>query len=179
MSTETPQQGPPPPGYYQQGPPPKKSHTVRNVFLGIMLAFIVLVGGCMAVLGGAASEIDKAVKDSESGLSDEQKNDTPTAVQAGKGFTHDQFRAAPGWKVVKEEFTGSPGIENLRVTNVSDKGQRTALLTFRFYKGKDVLAEVSCNTNEMQAGERSKMDCYSTSEEFPTGYKQIKVADAF
>lgn len=67
-----------------------------------------------------------------------------------------------------------------RVTNASDDDtSRTALLTFTFYKGSENLAEVECSSNELQAGESSKMDCFSTDSEFPTGYKTIKVADAF
>ncbi len=141
--------------------------------------FVLFVGGCIALVGGAANEVDKALNEDGSSLSEEEANDTPAVVKAGKGFTHDNFKAAPGWRVIKEDFTDSPNIKNLRVTNVSQEGQRTALLTFRFYKKSEVLAEVECSTNEMQAGESSRMECFSTSTSFPTGYKTIKVSDAF
>lgn len=39
----------------------KKSHTVRNVFFGIVLASILLVGGCLALVGGAANEVSKSL----------------------------------------------------------------------------------------------------------------------
>jgi hypothetical protein len=140
---------------------------------------ILFIGGCIALIGGAANEVDKALNEDGSSLSEEEANDTPAVVKPGKGFTHDQFKAARGWRVAKEDFGNTPTIKNLRVTNVSEEGQRTALLTFRFYKGTEVLAEVECSTNEMQAGESSRMQCFSGSGQFPTGYKTIKVADAF
>jgi hypothetical protein len=164
-------QQPPPPGYYQQGPPPKKKHTVRNVFLILMLLFVLFVGGCMALIGGALNEADKAIKK-------EEANDKPAVVTAGKAFTHDDFKVAAGWKVAKEAFGGGVTINGLKVTNDSDE-ERSALLSFRFYNGSENLAEVECSSNQLQGGESSKMDCYSTATEFPTGYKQIKVADTW
>lgn len=41
---------------------PKKKHTVRNVILVIMGLFILMIAGCMALLGTAANEVDKASK---------------------------------------------------------------------------------------------------------------------
>lgn len=54
-------QGPPqgPPAGWQPPPPPKKKHTVRNVFLGLALVGVLIVGGCVAFVGKAATEIDK------------------------------------------------------------------------------------------------------------------------
>jgi hypothetical protein len=39
----------------------KKSHTVRNVLLGIVLLSILAVGGCIALLGSAANEVSKSM----------------------------------------------------------------------------------------------------------------------
>jgi hypothetical protein len=158
----------PPQGYYQPGPPPKKKHTVRNILLVLVLLFVLFIGGCMALLGTAANEIDKSIKD-------EEANDKPTAVAAGKAFTHDDFKVDAGWKVSKDGL-GGVTIEGLRVTNDS-KEARTALFDFTFYKGKENLAEVTCSSNELQGGESSKLDCFG--DDFPVGYKTIKVADSF
>lgn len=159
----------PPQGYYE---PPKKKHTLRNVLLIFALLFVLGIAGCVALIGGAANEADKAIKA-------EEANDKPTEVAEGAAFTHDDFEVDAGW-VVKKDGLGGVTIENARVTNASDDDtSRTALLTFTFYKGSENLAEVECSSNELQAGESSKMDCFSTDSEFPTGYKTIKVADAF
>jgi hypothetical protein len=161
---------PPQGGAYAAPQPPKKSHTVRNVFLGILLLMILALGGCLALLAGGVNEVDKAINE-------EQANDIPTAVEEGQSFTHDDFMADSGWKVSKEQF-GGVSIENLSVTNNSDEA-RTALFTFAFYKGNENLAEVECSSNEMQGNEVSKMDCFSLDDQFPNGYDTIKVADAF
>ena len=159
-----------PAGYYQQGPPPKKKHTLRNVLLILALLFVLVVGGCIALIGGAANEIDKAIKD-------EEANDKPKDVSVGKAFTHDDFEVESGWKVVNEEFGGAT-IEGLRVTNSASE-ERTAQLSFRFYKGNENLAEVECSSNQLQADETSKMDCFSFDGDFPKGFDSVRVADSW
>ncbi|MEU6565276.1 MmpS family transport accessory protein [Nocardia nova] len=49
----------PPPGYYQ---PPKKRKKWPWVLGGIVLLFAVLLGGCMALVGGAVNSVDKESK---------------------------------------------------------------------------------------------------------------------
>lgn len=168
-------QQPYPPQGYQQQPPPKKSHTLRNVLLVMLLLGVLFIGGCLALLGGAANEVSKSIDKS---IAEEAANDKPKEVTAGKAFTHDDYAIDAGWKVEKAEFGGGVTITNARVTNNATEG-RSAFLTFTFYNGKENLAEVNCTSNELQEGEASKLDCSSLSDEPATGYKTIKVADAF
>ncbi|OXR40743.1 putative transport accessory protein MmpS2 [Nocardia cerradoensis] len=49
----------PPPGYYQ---PPKKRKKWPWVLGGILVLFVVLLGSCMALVGGVAHEVDKESK---------------------------------------------------------------------------------------------------------------------
>ena len=44
---------------YQPAPvqPPKKSHTFRNVVLGVLVGGFLLIGGCVALVGYGASEV--------------------------------------------------------------------------------------------------------------------------
>jgi hypothetical protein len=174
-----PQQGYPQQGYYQ-GPPPKKSHTVRNVLLGIVLLFVLLIGGCFALVGTAANEVGKSIDKS---IAEEEANDKPTDVTLGTAFTHDGYEVADGWTLEKDEFGDSATIKNINVTNTkedeySSSGGRTALLTFRLYQGKNNLAEITCNGKELQVGESGSMDCYST-DDLPAKYNAIRVADLF
>ena len=154
--------------------PPKKSHLARNIILGVVAVLILACGGCFAIVGVGANEVDKAIKE-------EAENDKPKAVTEGQAFEHDGYEIAAGWKVADEEFGGT-NITGLKVTAAeADEdvdGGRSAFLTFRFYKGTDVLLEVSCNSNEMQVGESSKMDCYGDGEKV-SGWDSIKVADSF
>ena len=167
---QPPNQGQQPPqGYYQQGPPPKKKHTLRNVLLILALVFVLFIGGCLAITASFFNEVDKSIKK-------EQANDKPKVVAEGKAFTHDQYDVAAGWKVAKD--FGGVTIKGMKATNTASES-RSALLTFRFYKGTENLAEVVCSSNEIAKGESSVLDCISTSSKFPTGYEQIKVADTF
>lgn len=159
------------PGYYQQGPPPKKKHTVRNVLLIVVLLFVLFVAGCIALVGKAANDVSKSIDKSLA-------NDKPTTVAMGKAFTHDGYQVKAGWTLARD-FAGDATIKGLTVTNTqSDGSGRTALLTFRFYKGKQNLAEVQCTGKELQKGESGSMDCSST-DKFPTNFDAVKVADMF
>ncbi|WP_377322951.1 hypothetical protein ACFJIY_26145 [Pimelobacter simplex] len=174
-----PPQGGQPYGYGQPMMPAKKSNTLRNVIIGVILLMILFCGGCFAIVGLGANEVAKEVDKS---LQEEKKNDTPTEVKEGQAFEHDGYSVAGGWKVGNEQYGGTT-INNMRVTakeaDEDVEGGRSALLTFRFYKGSDVLLEVTCSSNEMQVGESSKMDCSSLETEPIKGWDTIKVADAF
>lgn len=137
----------------------------------IVAAFILLAGGCAVLLGGVASEVNESIELEES-------LDKPKPVKEGAAFTHDGYQIAKGWKVVNEEF-GGVTINGLKVTNTKAPGGAgdNPMLTFRFYKGSEVLAEVECTSNAVQQGESSAMDCFSLNEEFPKGYQEIRVAD--
>lgn len=161
------------PGQYPAGqygyPPPKKKHTVRNVLLILGLLLVLFIGGCVALAGAFFNEVDKAIDE-------ETANDKPVAVKEGEAFEHDDFKIDGGW-TVGDDGIGSPTIEGMSVTNDDDLA-RSALLTFRFYKGSTNLAEVECSSGEMQEGESSKMDCFSA-DDIPKGYDTIKVSDAW
>ena len=43
----------------------KNSHTIRNVLLVILALLVLTFGGCLALLGGAVNEADKAIKNAE------------------------------------------------------------------------------------------------------------------
>jgi len=195
--------------YYAPPPPaPERSNTVWIVLGVIVIVILLCCGGCTALfgLGLIAEPDDESHLDTSSPVTDaatdhtdttskpsgsskprpsesttrpsgELGNDTPHTVVEGKRFTHDGFVAAAGWRVVDGSYLGAT-IEDL--WNTHDGGdRRTALLTFRFYDGKTVLAEVECTSNQMQTGESSPMDCISFDSEFPSGYDSIKVSDAF
>lgn len=151
-----------------QSAPPKKKHTVRNVILVLIALSILFIGGCLALVGGAVNEVDKA-------LQAEAENDKPVEVTEGEAFTHDEYQADEGWRVARDGM-GTATIKGLKVTNEADSA-RAAQLTFRFYKGNENLGEVECTANQMQTGEKSGLQCFSLDEKFPKGYDTIKVSD--
>jgi hypothetical protein len=50
----------------QWSPPPQKSNTTRNVLLVILTVFVLGIGGCMALLAGAANEAGESLDESTS-----------------------------------------------------------------------------------------------------------------
>lgn len=142
---------------------------MKKVLLGVGIALILMMGGCFALLAGGLNAADEAIKA-------EERNDVPTAVKEGEAFSHDDFAVDSGWKVGRE--FGSATITGLSATNEGDSA-RTALLTFTFVKGNENLGEVECSSNELQPGQKSKLDCFSLDEGFPTGYTEIRIADMF
>lgn len=141
---------------------------MKKVLLGVIIALVLMVGGCFAVLGAGLSAADKAI-------SEEEANDKPSAVVAGKAFEHDGYEVAGGWKVVKDAL-GSADITGLKVKNTHDKTE-VIQFTFTFVKGQNKLGEVECNAGELEAGQSAAMDCFSLDEKFPTGYAEVRVAD--
>jgi hypothetical protein len=132
----------------------------------------IIVAGAIVLACGAlvgCEDLDKAINE-------EQANDTPTVIKAGAAFEHDDFAAAKGWRIVNERYMGAT-IKGLKVTNTGGD-QRTALLSFRLYDGKSVLAEISCSSKEMQKDEISTLECFG-SDKLPKGKYVVKVADEF
>ncbi|MGZ0153620.1 Ltp family lipoprotein [Kribbella sp. WER1] len=66
----------------QVPPPPKKRHVVRNVLIGITAGFVLLVGGCTAIVASMAGTNDPAKKSAgaASNASPVDNGRTPDAV---------------------------------------------------------------------------------------------------
>lgn len=98
LAPTAPQAGYQQPGFQQPGyqqPPHKKTHGLRNVLLIVVLLFVLLMGGCLAVLGLGASEVaNDANKRSKSDTSARAKNeDKPKAEDKAE-------EPAPVWETV-------------------------------------------------------------------------------
>ena len=143
---------------------------MKKVLLGVVIALVLLVGGCFAVLGAGLNAADKAI-------TKEEANDKPRAVAVGKAFEHDGYDVAAGWKIGKDAL-GSADITGLKVTNAHDS-REVIQFTFTFVKGNEKLGEVQCNAGELEAGQSGAMDCFSLDERFPKGYTEVRVADAW
>lgn len=150
--------------------PPKKSRKTLWIVLGVIFGVMILsCGGCLAVVGLGANEIDKAIKE-------EEKNDKPHDVTVGEAFEHDDYSADAGWALGKDSL-GDFEVTGLKITNDIDE-VRTAFLAFRVYKGTEVIATIDCSSNELQGGESSALDCFST-DSYVDDFDTVKVADSF
>ena len=170
-----------PPGGYQpqpgyQGPPPKQSHTLRNVLLIVLGVVILFFVGCSVLVATTFHKADKAI-------STEVARHKPTTVTPGQEFTHDGFRVAGGWHIGQDPATGLAFISGAQVTNehngtFTSPDGRTAVLIFRLYDENTVVAEINCNSRQLQEGESSAMSCYSD-DQLPPTYHTVKVGDVF
>jgi hypothetical protein len=84
---------PPPSAPSDSGQPPKKSHTTRNVILGVIIALFLMCGGCFALVGGSA---DQFSKEFDKGMSDAM--DDPSATDKPE----DKPKATANWNTVAE-----------------------------------------------------------------------------
>lgn len=163
---------PPVPQAYPQQPTPqstpqKTSNTPRNVLLILLLLVMLALGGCAVLF---STVIIKETRE-------EAANDKPTEVTVGEVFARDGFTVDDGWAVVPGEYDGVT-IEGMTVTLDDDQdGGRTARFTFGLYDGKTVIGEIDCTSNEMHAGEMSRMDCNTADDVEIDDYKTIKVSD--
>ncbi len=92
----------PPQGYHHPAPPPNKKHTVRNVFLGIILAFVVLIGGCTAITGSAVE--DTTGGDTRTAADREAEGETDTSTKPKKDPTKPE---GPVLTAEQEQAVGS------------------------------------------------------------------------
>lgn len=154
-------------------PKPKKKHTVRNVILGLILVMVLFIGGCLALIGGAANEIDKAIKEGEN---QEGGSNNPIEITEGEGFTIGDIDYLPGWKF--EDGLIGADVTGLRVTNNSDDSDFPSI-EFRFFTGTEELVEISCGLfKEVQPGTTARIEC-SGDQPLPTEFDRITVQNSF
>jgi hypothetical protein len=159
-----------------------RGKSIAGLILGIasIIIFLVVSAMTVAAVDSAVKEIDKEIKKAEKGDTSafSEGTDKPKVVKEGAAFTHDGYKVPAGWTVT-EDILDMVAIEGMTVTNADHGSVDTPMLTFQFVaKGENILATVNCMATELQPGQTTKMDCGST-DEFPTGYQEIRVADMF
>lgn len=156
-----------------QPAPPKKSHTVRNVLLGLTLLFVLVIGGCLALVGGVANEVDKAIKEDANKAGG---TDNALTVKEGEAFEVDGFKYAAGWSVNKDAL-GDVEVKGLKVTNDRDD-KDSAFVEIKFWKGTEVLALADCSTQPIDTGTTVTLNCFS-GDNMPKAYDKVTINDAF
>jgi hypothetical protein len=138
-----PPQGYPPPGYPPQQP--KKRKVWPWVVGGVILVVILLFGGCLALIGGAANEVDKAIS---SATNTPMETPTPAAPGGGAPAETDSDDA-PASGTVVYEVTSDSGTAN-NITYFGEDGNQSqetgAALPWRskeFDKSKTTLKTVT------------------------------------
>lgn len=151
----------------------KKKGKALKILLILGLLFLLGLGGCVALVGGAANEVSKSIEE------DENKpggTNNPLTITAGEAFEVDGFNYAAGWTVAKDAL-GDVEIKGLKVTNNRDD-RDSALVEIKFWKGTEVLALVDCTTEPINVGTTVTLGC-SSADDFPTAYDKITINDSF
>ena len=109
-------------GQYPPQLPPKKRKKWPWIVGGIILLFVAMVGGCMALIGGAANEIDKEINREVTVTYRVTGNGTGSITWTDKDFNMAQETDAtlPWEKQVVVSGLGKTA--SLTVTNSSDDG---------------------------------------------------------
>ncbi|NRQ50423.1 DUF2510 domain-containing protein [Aeromicrobium stalagmiti] len=163
-------------GPVQVAAPAKKRHTFRNTMLGIIAVGVLFIGGCLALVGGAANEVGKSIDAAEKKDKEPGGPDNPLTIVEGKKFSVSGFDYAAGWKV-SDDGLGSPDIKGLKVTNNRDE-KDSALVEIKFMKGTEVLALADCSTEPVAVGQTTTLTCLSA-DELTTEYDRITINDSF
>ncbi|CAB4940394.1 unannotated protein [freshwater metagenome] len=152
--------------------------TIVKIGLGIVLGFVLLIGGCAALIGGAASEVDKQMKEeakeSTSGKqsvasSDDKKSAAKNVIG---NWTIENFNSIK----FTEEY-GSFATIPLKVRNSSDEADSPWFDIRLTDKRGDLVAEFTCIGNEFEPGQGGTVDC-STLDDFGP-FKDWEIKDAF
>jgi fermentation-respiration switch protein FrsA (DUF1100 family) len=130
------------------------------IVLAVLGALVMLAGG-IALLLVVRSAVERA-------------NDSPSAVEPGAEFRHDNFVADDGWEVVEDD--GDFDIVHLTLTNRTLR-PRPAFLEFTIYSGEEVVGTVSCSVGPLGARQSDVMDCFSADEY--VDFDQVELADSF
>jgi hypothetical protein len=167
---------PPSPGYPAQPPPPKQKHTLRNVLLIILALVVLAIGGCVALVGSAANEVDKAIKKSDAADKEPGGPDNPLTIRPGKAFEVQGFKYAAGWQISPDGIGGMT-IKKLKFTNNRDK-KDSAIVEIKFMKGSEILGTADCISQPVPVGQTATVSCAGTDGSVK-GYKRITINDTF
>ncbi|MDI6909551.1 hypothetical protein [Nocardioides sp.] len=166
-------------GFYAR--PPAKSHDpLRVVAIGLVLSLVLLVGGCLAAVGGLAQQVGTAFQAAPAPVADVVRME----VQEGEAFVLAGFRAAAGWKVATEAARATTvtgphvTITGLEVTNTGDSAQMLRY-AFIFRGHAEWLAEIDCFCPAVLPGQAVVMQCRPTVPRMPFSYDAVVVADGF
>lgn len=165
-----PQYGAPQP-YLTQ--PVKQSHTARNILIVFAVLFLVLVGGCIAVVAVVGDKVNDAVNDDTVG-----GPNNPLTITQGEAFEVDGFEYADGWSIVGEPVSQTWRIENLKVTNHRGKADRL-FAEIKLLSGSEIVATSTCvagNLDKIPEDITVTVDCTSA-DPLPAAYDTITIND--
>jgi len=164
------------PAYYQAAQPVKQSHTARNILIVIAVFFLLVVGGCVAVVAVIGNEVNDRVDET---LNDDTPGgpNVPLEIEPGEEFEVAGFEYADGW-AVGPDAAGNFDVTNLTVTNDRDEAHY-AIVVIKLLQDDTVLATAACESPVRIAEDTTEtLECVS-GDPMPAEYDQVTIQDAF
>lgn len=155
--------------------PVKQSHTGRNILIVIGVLFVLMVGGCFAVVAVVGGKVNDAVNDDTLG-----GPNNPLTITEGESFEVAGMEYAEGWDIADTPVSGLFEIENLKVTNNRGKADRV-FIEITLLNANEVLAMTTCtagNLDKVPEDTTVTLDCVS-GDTLPATYDKITIQDAF
>jgi hypothetical protein len=163
MSNQNPQQPFTPNHPSSQWPQPPKKHTARNIVIGVVAGFFLLIGGCTTLVGGALSSVDTTSEPTSSQTVDTGPSPDPVVTPTNKPTQRPATKTtpAPAPKPTKTapEFTASQeqaigSAEDYLSTGAFSKSGLIDQLVFEGFTKADArfaVAHITVNWNEQAA----------------------------
>ncbi len=163
------------PQTYMPMQPVQKSHTGRNILIVFAVLFMVVVGGCIAVVAVVSNEVNDAVNDDSLG-----GPNNPLTITEGQPFEVNGFEYAEGWDIADASISGLFEIDNLKVTNNRGKADRL-LVEINLLNDDEVVATTTCvagdGITKIQEDTTVTVEC-SSGDSLPAAYNEITINDA-
>ena len=168
------QQGYGPPGYGYG--PARPNHTVRNVLLVLAGVFVLFFGGCVALVGLAANEVDNAFDEFEANDDQPGGADNPLEISPGQPFSVYGFDYQSGWSV-SADVAGQVTIEGLKLENNRTEPD-SVVADVKIIRDDEVLATSSCTSDQASVGQTVTVTCFSV-DLLPADYDTITIQDSY
>lgn len=118
--------------------------------------------------------VPKTTKPAGTACAGQDDRNAPCTVTVGKPFELGKHTVLSGWKTVDEY--GTLSITG-KAKNTSGETS-TMFIDVKFLKGDDVLAVVSCSTNELEPGQTQALSCFGT-DSFTKKYNRVTAEASF
>ena len=150
------------------------THTTRNVVLLVVVAAILFVAGCVAVVGGAVGRLqEKAASGSVTyDTRDLDSRGMTHVVAEGDRFSMLFLRYRPGW-TMSDDGRGHATVLGLRAFNQRSETARPAVL-FHLLDGRREVAAIRCTAPSVPSTGTVRLRC-SSKDAAPSTYSRIRV----
>ena len=147
---------------------------VENVVLLVVVAAILFVGGCVAVVGGAVGQLQDSA---ESGsvtydMRDFDSRGITHVVAEGDRFSMLFLRYQPGW-TLSDDGRGRATVLGLEAFNQRSETARPAV-RFHLLEARREVAAIRCTAPPVPSAGEVKLRCSST-DMLPSTYSRIRV----